>query len=225
MKTIPASLGADATRRGVAKNAKQQKSWLRQRCPAARCLSLTLRFIMAVSITTATAACTSLTRKLPNESVRADLPVVDVPPNGAPDTQVGMLTTVALDRRAVLISEEAFRTLSSAQKPAGSSVEVRHLAAETAAMVSDPFASGVIARLRPGPRRVKSDLFVVVRDPVLASGEVRAQDVSVVAMSLAGSVPWSGEEVRVALVRQAGFGGSCQVRSRGCRPISSSSAR
>jgi hypothetical protein len=92
-------------------------------------------------------------------------------------------------------------------------------------MISDPFASGITAKLRHGPRRVKSDLFIVVQDPVLESGEVRAQEVSVVAMSLAGKVPWSGEDVRVTLVRQEGFGGSCQMRSRGCRPISSFSAR
>jgi hypothetical protein len=85
-------------------------------------------------------------------------------------------------------------------------------------MVSDPLASGVVAKLRTGPRRLKSDLFVVVRDPVLEGDEVRAQDVWVVAMSLAGEVPWSGEGVRVSLVSKEGFGGSCQVRSRGCRP-------
>jgi hypothetical protein len=171
-----------------------------------RRLLLALRWITAVSITGVIVACTGqLIRNPPGKSV---------PPGDAP-------TNVTLDRRAVLISEEAFRTLISAQMPAASSVEVRHVAAETAAMVGDPFASGVVARLRSGPRQVKSDLFVVVRDPVLASGEVRAQDVSVVAMSLAGKVPWSGEEVGVTLVRQEAFGGSCQARSRGCRPISS----
>ena len=153
-------------------------------------------------------------------SACANKPPRQAPLLAARAETAGETTTTPLDSRAVLISAEAFENLRTSASRAKSTDAALQVAASSAAMVSDPLASGVVAKLRSGAHRVKSDLFVVVGDAELNEGMVRGSDVSIVAMPLSGEVPWSGEAVRVELLSAEGFRGSCSVRGRGCRPVS-----
>jgi hypothetical protein len=129
-----------------------------------------------------------------------------------------MIAAVPLDRSAIVIGEDTYAALL-AHGGEVSPLPDRFGAAALAASLADPAALGVVATLRHGPARIRSNLFIVVRDPALSrGGELEARDVFVVSGELSGIVPWYGRSPRLALLA-AHPGTADQDASRGCRPI------
>jgi hypothetical protein len=129
-----------------------------------------------------------------------------------------MVKAVPLDPAAVIIGEDTYTALL-ARRGKPSPLPARHQAATLAANLADPAALGVIATIQRGPARIRSNLFIVVRDPALSpKGELEGRDAFVVAVELAGVVPWFGRSSRLALVSEVSAGWHQNV-PRGCRPI------
>ena len=129
-----------------------------------------------------------------------------------------MVGAVPLDPNAIVIGEETFDALM-ARGGGATPLPVRDDAAAVAANLADPAALGVIATLQRRPSRIRSDLFVVLRDPALSRhGELEGRDAFVAAVELSGKVPWFGHASRVALLSDRVGGGGRGV-PQGCRPI------
>src|SRR5262245_7867598 len=70
-----------------------------------------------------------------------------------------------LDATATVIDADTYTALL-AHRGAAAPMAARHQAAVVAASLADPAALGVVATLQPGPARVRSNLFIVLRDAV-----------------------------------------------------------
>jgi hypothetical protein len=129
-----------------------------------------------------------------------------------------MIEAVPLDRSAIVIGEDTYVALL-AHGGEVSPISDRFDAAVLAAGLADPAALGVVASLHRGPARIRSHLFIVVRDPTLSrGGDLEARDAFVVSGELSGIVRWYGGSPRLALLA-AHPGTADQNASRGCRPV------
>lgn len=147
------------------------------------------------------------------------IPLVDDKPRLASSSLVDQASkTARLDERAVVIGESSYLALMNKRWGQVPSEELRRAAARTAATLGDPNTLGVVATYRDKPTRVKSDLFIVVRDAALSpTGQLEGRDVFVAAVRLAGVVPWVGTEARLAAHKKGQSIGTCESRVRGCR--------
>lgn len=128
-------------------------------------------------------------------------------------------TSAPLDRKAIVIDEASFQRLLSARRDASPTFDARHAGAGLAALLGDDTTLGVFAKLEQRPARVKSSLWVVLRDPSLTGADqVQGRDMFVAAVPLTGVVPWHGKSAYVAFHETGPRAAACELPSRGCRP-------
>jgi hypothetical protein len=145
------------------------------------------------------------------------------PPSNADGVQMRleqeMVEAVALDPGVIVIGEDAYEALLE-HRGEPSPLSVRHRAAALAANLADPTALGVIATLERRPAHIHSNLFIVLRDPVVTEdGKLQGRDAFVAAVELRGPVPWLGGSPRLALLSRVQCGDECRKVTRGCQPI------